>query len=159
MLIDHLLFVCVGNICRSPAAEYLMRARIAHGMSQNREDVGTKRAMTIESAGLSAVVGHPADETIQNLVSERGVEMEAHRARQLDSSMVTRAGLVLVMEGWQREEVSRLVPSARGKTLTLGHWGEFDIDDPYRGSPQQYRQAIELIERGIEAWAERIVGR
>jgi protein-tyrosine phosphatase len=72
--IGKVLFVCVGNICRSPMAAALL----AHRFS-----VRGGGAASVESAGVAALVGRPADSLAVDLLRERGIDLSAHRARQL----------------------------------------------------------------------------
>src|SRR5512136_1311836 len=98
-MIDRVLVVCVGNICRSPMAEALLRARLGHWP---RFDVS--------SAGLSALVGRPADESTVALMRERGIDISAHRARQLTPRLVAGSDLVLVMETGHERAVLDIAP-------------------------------------------------
>ncbi len=68
-MIRHILVVCVGNICRSPMAEALLRDAL-----RGQEDI------TVESAGLGALVGYPADKHAVELMKERSIDITAHRA-------------------------------------------------------------------------------
>lgn len=143
-MFTHLLTVCIGNICRSPMAEVLLRAHLAaHG----------RPGAVVQSAGLAALVGRPADPIAQALLAERGLDLSQHRARQLTSSLVTAADLVLVMDEEQQRAVEQLCPTARGRVQRLGRFGRFDVPDPYGGSRAQFEQALALIERGISEFA------
>jgi protein-tyrosine phosphatase len=135
-----ILTVCVGNICRSPMAEALLKDRLA------RRGV----RVTIESAGLGALVGRPADPTAQQLMAERGLDLSRHRARQLMPELVRAFDLVLVMESDQQRAVEAMVPSARGRVHRIGRWGNFDVPDPYRRDRQAFERALALIERGVD---------
>src|SRR6266542_2985353 len=89
-MFENVLIVCVGNICRSPMAEGLLRARF----------VGHRRAR-IESAGLAALEGRPADPIAVELLAERGIDISAHRARQLTPELLAafERGLSLIERG------------------------------------------------------------
>jgi protein-tyrosine phosphatase len=139
-----ILVVCVGNICRSPMAEAMLQRRL-----HNRD-------ISVSSAGLGALVGHQADEIAQNLMSERQIDISGHRARQLDTTLLRDADLVLVMEGWQQREIEQQFPTTRGKVFRIGHWGNFDIADPYRKPREAFEAALIAIERGIEEWMKRL---
>ena len=86
-MIRHILVVCVGNICRSPMAEQLLKSALKG-----------QEGITVESAGLGALVGHPADDYALELMEEMGEDIRAHRAMQIYPDMVHAADLVLVME-------------------------------------------------------------
>lgn len=136
----HILVVCVGNICRSPMAEALLKQAL-----HNRDVV-------VESAGIGALVDHPADKTAQTLMRERGIDISAHRARQLDRPLVRAADLIVVMEAWQQKKIESQYPTARGKVHQLGRWGGFEIPDPYRQPRAAFESALELIEQGVMEW-------
>lgn len=137
----RILIVCVGNICRSPTAEYLLRHRLsANGAS-------------VESAGLGALVGKPMDATALQLLSEHGIDGSAHQARQITSAMLRDADLVLAMEREHVAGMMRMAPEASGKVMLLDRWGRGgDIPDPYRQSREAFEHVYDLIERGVQHW-------
>jgi len=139
------LVVCVGNICRSPMAEALLRREL-RGQSE----------FTVESAGLGALVGHPASEHSVDLMAEMGEDITMHRARQIHPDMVRDADLVLVMETGHKRAIDDADPTARGKVHRLGEWQGIDIDDPYRRPREAFADALEDIKIGVASWVERI---
>ena len=144
-MIRHILVVCVGNICRSPMAEALLRSALRG-----------QDGITVESAGLGALVGHPADDFAVELMDELGEDISAHRARQIHPDMVRAADLVLVMEAGHRRAIDDADPTARGKVHRLGEWQDRDIDDPYRQPKAAFADALKEIEEGVTAWAKKI---
>lgn len=148
-MFDRVLAVCTGNICRSPAAEFLLRERIAKA----------GRALDARSAGIGALVNHPADETTCALMHGRGLDLSAHRASQLTLEHLRWAELVLVMERHHRDAVLAMDPTARGKTFLLGHWTESEIPDPYRRGEAAHAEALRLIEAALDPWVRKLVGR
>lgn len=130
--------VCVGNICRSPMAEALLRERFA------RRGRGT-----VESAGIAALVGREADPLARELVAARGLDLGAHRARQLTPELLRGADLVLAMEEGHVREIEALASSARGRVHRIGKFGGFDVPDPYREGRAAFERALALIERGL----------
>ncbi len=144
-MIRHILVVCVGNICRSPMAEALLRDAL-----RGQEEI------TVESAGLGALVGYPADEHAVELMSEQGVDITAHRARQLHPDMVAAADLILVMETGHKTSVDMAEPTAPGKVHRLREWQDKDIDDPYRRPKAAFADALKDIEDGVADWVERL---
>jgi len=144
-MIRHILVVCVGNICRSPMAEALLKREL-------REQDG----FTVESAGLGALVGYPASEFSIELMDELGVDITAHRARQIHPDMVNAADLVLVMEAGHKRAIDDADATARGKVYRLGEWQDKDIDDPYRQPKAAFADALEDIREGVRLWVEKI---
>ncbi len=138
-MFERISFVCAGNICRSPMAEALLSARLAK-----------VPGIRVNSAGLSALVGHPADPTAVALLRERGIDLSRHRARQLTSHIVLESELVLVMERAHRRHVEAMFPAARGRVHLLGRTRDFEVPDPYRGSRAAFEEALWLIERGLD---------
>lgn len=144
-MFNRILIVCVGNICRSPTAEHLLRESLQ----------GTDIA--VGSAGLSALVGHPIDSTALAILRQHGHQPHPHRARQVTAELVHEANLILVMEHSQIQSVIRLAPEARGKTFLLGKWqSDQEIPDPYRKGPLAFERAYALIESTVAPWGERL---
>jgi protein-tyrosine phosphatase len=138
----RILIVCMGNICRSPAAEYLFRERMG------------SRGIELCSAGIIAVVGNPMDATVLQLLSENGVDGTPHRAHQLTPSMLLQADLVLGMEKHHVDKIVQLAPEARGKVYLLDKWqGERDVPDPYGQPRSVFERVHEMIVGGVESWA------
>ena len=138
---QRILLVCVGNICRSPTAEYLLRHRLGDVQAD------------ISSAGLGALEDHPMDATAASLLRENGIDPGAHRGRQLQSPMLRQADLVLVMEKDHAARIARLAPEASGKVLLLGKWlGEREIPDPYGQSRPAFEHVYGLIDQAIARW-------
>jgi protein-tyrosine phosphatase len=138
-MFSRILMVCVGNICRSPMAEVLLRERLrAH-----------PRAPTIGSAGIAALVGKPADPMAVQLMQERGIDLTAHRARQLTPELIRGSDLILVMEQGHQRAVEEMLPAARGRVFTLGKWGGFEVPDPYRKERAAFEHAAALIDQGV----------
>lgn len=142
MRISRILVVCIGNICRSPMAEAMLK----HALP----------ACSVSSAGLGALVGHPAHPHARSLVSERGLDISAHRARQLASWMVKEADLVLVMDHMQKHHVESNFPVAKGKVFRLGEPNRLDIADPYQHDIAAFQEAANLIAQNVSAWVGRI---
>jgi protein-tyrosine phosphatase len=140
--VKAILVVCEGNICRSPMAEGLLAAALPD--------------VTVRSAGLGAVIGAPADETALQLMSERGVDISAHRARQITRQMCLESDMVFVMEREQRQRLEKTYPEVCGRVFLLGEPVNKDVPDPHRKPPQAFRTALSIIDDGVEQWVRRI---
>jgi protein-tyrosine phosphatase len=141
-MIKSVLIVCIGNICRSPMAEGLLRRAMPE--------------LAVQSAGLGAMVGQPAQPTALELLAEQGVDISAHRAQQLTNVLANHSDLILVMDSDQKAEIQRLYPQASGKVFRLGEVQKTDVPDPYRKPRDAFEHALMLIRQGTEAWVPRI---
>jgi len=142
-VVKNILVVCVGNICRSPMAEALLRQRLGEGIK-------------VHSAGIGALVGHEASAHAQDLMRERGLDISGHRARQLGPNLLREADLVLVMEAGHKAVVDEIDPTARGKVFRLGEWRKLDVPDPYRQSRVVFEECLGLIEEGVGDWVAKL---
>ena len=129
-------------------AEGLLRDRLARSATRPR----------VESAGLAALVGHPADPIAVELLAERGIDISGHRARQLTFEMLEGADLVIVMEAAHQRDLERLFPQLRGRVHRIGRFGGYDVPDPFRRNRAAFEQALALIERGLDDFAQNVFG-
>nr|WP_162458581.1 low molecular weight phosphatase family protein [Pseudactinotalea suaedae] len=107
--------MCTGNVCRSPQAAGLLRARLPLLLGPDVTDL-----LTIESAGTRGLEGSPLDDQAAGEAVRMGVfDVDAHRARQLTRSLVERADLVLGLERAHRGAAVELDPSANRRAFTL----------------------------------------
>ena len=121
-----------------------------------KRELREQDGFTVESAGLGALVGYPASEFSIELMDELGVDITAHRARQIHPDMVREADLVLVMEAGHKRAIDDADATARGKVYRLGEWQDKDIDDPYRQPKAAFADALEDIREGVRLWVEKI---
>ena len=138
----HILVLCIGNICRSPIAEALLKQQFPDKQ--------------IWSAGLGALVGKPADPLSVEVAAAHGLDLSTHRAQQVASWMCQRAELILVMEQDHKAQLEKQFPLVRGKAFRLGEPGQFDIADPYRQPKDAFEAAYSAIALGVSQWATRI---
>jgi protein-tyrosine phosphatase len=102
------LYVCTGNVCRSPTAELLFR-----GWADPAPDV------TVSSAGLQALVGHGIDHSSAAALGELGIDPSRHRARQFEPWMATDADLILTASREHRDQVMTELPSFYKRIFTM----------------------------------------
>ena len=145
-MFDNILVVCVGNICRSPTAHFKLKTLLPH--------------KDIESAGVGALVGKPADKLAIQVAAENGIDLNGHIARQLTADMCREFDLILVMEQGHINAVTDIAPAARGKTMLLSQWNTLnakqDIPDPYRQSKEAFEHVYQLIDTSAMAWASKL---
>jgi protein-tyrosine phosphatase len=134
----QVLMICTANICRSPAAEGLLRASL--------KPAGLSGRVAVRSAGLQVgTPGHPPDPRMVNLARERGVRLSGIRARPIDAAELADAAFVYVMEQAQKKEILRRFPDVSAARVALLD-PEGDIDDPYYAGIEAVRQTFEHIE-------------
>lgn len=135
-MINNVLFICVGNICRSPMAEGLFKQLLPEKL--------------VFSAGINALIGEPADPFAVQLMRERGMDISAHRARYLATWMVCEADLILTMDQGQKYFVESKYPAIKSKVFRFGEFGGYDIPDPYQRGMAAFRESFNLIIHGMD---------
>jgi protein-tyrosine phosphatase len=164
----RVLFVCLGNICRSPTAEALMRAKV--------RDAGLQRQIDIDSAGTGSWhVGEPPDPRAVRAARARGVELESY-ARQVGREDFEEFDLILAMDYDNLSVLERLAPEGRTSAeLRLlrefeppnhrsdsdgsGRRAEMDVPDPYYGGGEGFDRVVELLEACCDGLLEELRGR
>lgn len=141
-MIQRILVVCIGNICRSPMAEGLLKKSLP--------EVKTC------SAGIAAMVGHGADPIAVRIMADAGVDISSHRARMLTEALVRDADLILVMDDLQKQQISMQYPHTRGKVFRLAETEKRDVPDPYKQEPAVFHSVFSLIQNGVGEWVKRI---
>ncbi|MCW8836013.1 MAG: low molecular weight phosphotyrosine protein phosphatase [Rhodospirillales bacterium] len=142
------LFVCLGNICRSPTAEGVFRAMV------HRE--GLSDRITIDSAGTAAWhVGKSPDPRSMAAARARGIDMSAQRARQAVAGDFAHFDYVLAMDSENHADLLRLCPRGAEGKLSLfldfaPHLGRRDVPDPYYGGPGGFDEVLDLVEAAAE---------
>jgi protein arginine phosphatase len=136
------LFVCTGNICRSPMAAALFIARAKQAGDTVR----------VESAGTWGVDGQPASPHSQAVMAERGISLDGHIARTVTREMLQEANLILVMTRSHRDALAAEFPFARPKIRLISQVNgiEYDIADPYGKPRAAYEMCADDLEQLID---------
>ncbi len=134
-MISNILFICIGNICRSPMAEGLFSQALPEKQ--------------VFSAGIDALIGKPADPFSIQLMAERGIDISAHRARKLVPWMVYEADVIVTMDRYQKHFLEVNYPGFKNKVCRLGEFDNYDIPDPYLQGLSAFKQTCSLIDKGV----------
>lgn len=132
----RVLFVCTGNICRSPTAEGVLR-KLA-------KELGVE--VHVESAGTHDYhVGNPPDERAQHHARGRGYDLSAQRARQLHKRDFETFDLIVAMDGGHMKLLERSCPPQHQRKLRMLVEGR-DVPDPYYGGAEGFEQVLDMVE-------------
>lgn len=151
----RILFICLGNICRSPAAEGVMRELVHHA---GRDD-----EFEIDSAGIGGWhVGQLPDNRMRNHGAQRGYKFDS-RARQFSKNDFSHFDYILVMDHDNFRAVSAMAPTpadqvkVRMLTDYLQHHPNASVvPDPYYGGPEEFDYALDLIEDACQGLLNRL---
>jgi protein-tyrosine phosphatase len=149
----HVLIVCTGNIARSPIAAGLLTQRL--------EAAGLGDKVLVRTAGVYAEPGAPVWGPIQNVMDERGVDLQRHRSQAVSSAMVQEADLIIVMEEEHRKSIFYIAPLALRKVFLVSELaGESDpVPDVVGQSPEELRTVCQQIDQWLEDGWSQIVAR
>ncbi len=144
------LFICLGNICRSSMAEGVLRAR-----SHERAYTGR---LHIESAGTGSWhVGNPPDRRAQSIADSRGIDISAQRARQIELQDFEKFDFLLAMDRQNLVDVKRMAGPGYAGVLKLfldfapGFEGG-DVPDPYYGGEDGFAQVLDMLDSGCSGF-------
>jgi low molecular weight protein-tyrosine phosphatase len=147
----RILFVCLGNICRSPTAEGTMRRLVA--------DAGLSRRIEVDSAGTGSWhVGEPPDSRARIAAAARGIRLEG-LARQVRTEDFATFDLLLAMDAANLRELRRLAPDARARSKVRllreldplsADAGDLDVPDPYHGATAGFEQVLDLVQAACQ---------
>ena len=153
----RILFVCTGNICRSPSAEAILRHKA--------ERSGAAARLQIDSAGLGEWhLGHPPDPRASDAVQARGYPMGAQTARLVDPGDFERFDYVIAMDEGHYAQLSEMAPAAAKGRVRLflefaPHTGRKSVPDPYYGDTRGFDAMVDLIEAGTDGLLAEIAER
>jgi protein-tyrosine phosphatase len=151
-----ILFVCLGNICRSPTAEIVLREISA----REAPELG----LQVESAGTEGYhVGHPPDQRTRSAARRRGYDMSALRARRIDTQDFGRFDLILAMDRSNLETLRRRAPdSARGRIRLFLEFvpgtDVLEVPDPYYGDANGFEEVLDLVELAARGLIQHLRG-
>jgi RpiB/LacA/LacB family sugar-phosphate isomerase len=140
----HILFICTGNVCRSPMAEELFRSQL-----------GGDREIEVSSAGIGAVAGQPPSSYSIEVMKEKGLDISRLRSQPVHQELVRKADFIFVMTYGHLDSLLLLYPSAAEKTFLLREFqaglspDEREVDDPIGQSRETYRVCRDQIEQSI----------
>lgn len=152
--ISKILFVCTGNICRSPFAQGLFNKLAAQkGLHK----------VTADSGGLLALPDRSATSMARRVAEEYGVDLTGHRAKSVSKKIVARSDLILVMQKSHEDALLSAFPEAAGKVLLLRHFARHGsrnrgISDPYGLSYEPYRFCFLDIEDPVSGLIQYLAG-
>jgi protein-tyrosine phosphatase len=150
------LFVCMGNICRSPMAEGMFRRAI--------REAGLDRYVETDSAGTHAYhVGSAPDPRAQQAVLRRGADISQLRGRKVVDADFDAFDYILAMDGDNYSKLTQRAPARHhGKIRRLlsfsRKYPNLDVVDPYYGGPQGFEENLDMIEDAVQGLIREITG-
>lgn len=147
-----IIYICTGNICRSPMAHWYMQKKI--------KDFGNQNDYLIDSCGTSAQSGQPATKNAIEAISEYDVDMKNHRAKYIDEVNLTNYDLIICLTESHKNIVLYMYPNIKDKIFTLKEYinkdTEYkDIDDPWGFDINVYRTCAEEIVENVDKLIEK----
>jgi protein-tyrosine phosphatase len=149
-----ILFVCMGNICRSPTAEGVFR----HYLREQAPDLEVE----IDSAGTHDYhVGEPPDPRTVKAAAKRGIDLSGLRARQVQDNDFDRFDLILVMDRLNHVTLLDRSPTEHHQRIRLflefaADAGRDDVPDPYYGGAQEFEDVLDLVEQASAGLVEEL---
>lgn len=141
---QRILFVCMGNICRSPTAEGVTRALA--------ERQGLAEVFEFDSAGTHGYhIGNPPDQRARQSAAERGYDLSALKARQVNEFDFVRFDHILAMDRDNLALLQQACPEQHRGKLRLflefaANFAEDEVPDPYYGGPEGFARVLDLVE-------------
>jgi protein-tyrosine phosphatase len=155
--VQKVLFVCMGNICRSPTAEGVFQQLVARQ--------GLEQRFEIDSAGTGDWhVGAPPDQRAQQAANLRNIDLSSLRARQVSVDDFTYFDTIIAMDHDNLNQLQRLAPeNQRHKIRLLLEYQDGptnrEVPDPYYGGENGFEEVLDLIEAGCENLLGKLLNR
>lgn len=147
----HVLFLCNGNICRSPMAERYFRARL--------EELGVEQ-VTVDSAGFIDREDRPSPDHAVDVAEEFDVDLTPHRSSVVTGDDLAGADLVVLMDTLNYVLLRRRFPGHGGNAVFLGAFlatgGGYEIPDPYGTDPDEFRRVFDAVAGAADELAGRM---
>lgn len=149
------MFVCTGNVCRSPMAHYYMQKQvIAMGLGDD---------FLIESCGTYAVSGEKATQNAQEVMKQFDVSLEKHRATNISETCIEEFDYIFALTENHKQVILSIYPKLLGNVFTLKEFADpntnyLDIDDPWGYSRDIYQSCAEEIVENVDKVIENLKG-
>ncbi len=147
------LFVCMGNICRSPTAEGVFRYKVAQANLQDH--------ISIDSAGTHAYhVGNPPDARAQDAALKRNIDLSSQRARRVNADDFSSFDYVIAMDDSNKRDLLTICPAGFEDRIHLfldfAEGNETEVPDPYYGQGRGFEIVLNLVEDAADGLLARI---
>ncbi|MEO3808251.1 low molecular weight protein-tyrosine-phosphatase [Sphaerisporangium sp. B11E5] len=149
----HVCLVCMGNICRSPMAEIVVRRVL--------EEHGLGEVVTVDSAGTGGWhAGQPMDQRAAAVLARHGYDGSVHRARRFEVDWFGRADLVLAMDNENLRALRRLAPAGTDirlfRSFDPAAPKDAEVPDPYYGGAEGFLDVLHMVEAAAKGLAEHL---
>jgi protein-tyrosine phosphatase len=163
------IFVCTGNICRSPMGDVVLRKLAADRVFADGSTLGEH--LTVSSAGTGGWhAGEPMDPRARAALDRRGYADHGHRAQAFDTAWLPGAGLVVCMDRGHRQTLASMARAKAGdyryderlvlmRSFGPRSGGDPDVPDPYYGDDADFEYCLDLIEAGCGGLVEHLASR
>ncbi|MGI6485605.1 MAG: low molecular weight protein arginine phosphatase [Thermoanaerobacterales bacterium] len=149
------VFVCTGNTCRSSMAEGLFKKML--------EQEEKQKDFRVESCGIAAIDGDPASLYAKKVMKDEGVDISSHIARLMTYELLKSADLILTMTKSHKDYILKKYPDLKGRVFLISEFAceqndckNLDIEDPFGGSEQDYRNVKDQIKDKLYAVLNRL---